>query len=202
MRQWWITEECGQTIVKRRNTFLVNFLCPADSRFWCFRANKDFCPQNWLSNSWGNPHSKAHILGKCPITRVYSWFLPIFVHANPTSFDQGQFLSRSSASYSFKIPTASHVIALPLLSSWKVLVLITCTTQQTKKHAKIWKLKNLGNLLLVNRSSQMELPGRTESSRHGRPASSPLNSPIHMLSLEIQIHLQSLWLQHRSIHIR
>ena len=71
-----------------------------------------------------------------------------------------------------------------------------------KKHAKIWKLKNLGNLWLGNRSSQMELPGRTESSRHGRPAGSPLNSPIHMLSLEIQIHLQSLWLQHRSIHIR
>ena len=148
-------------------------------------------------------------------TRVYSWFLPIFVHANPTSFDQGQFLSRSSASYSFKIPTASHVIALPLLSSWRALVLITCTTQQTKKHAKIWKLNNLGNLWLGNRSSQMELPGRTESSRHGRPAGSPLNSPIHMLSLEIQIqthihmlsleiqiHLQSLWLQHRSIHIR
>ena len=85
---------------------------------------------------------------------------------------------------------------------WRALVLITCTTQQTKKHAKIWKLKNPGNLWLGNRSSQMELPGRTESSRHGRPAGSPLNSPIHMLSLEIQIHLQSLWLQHRSIHIR
>ena len=76
-------------------------------------------------------------------------------------FDQGQFLSRSSASYSFKIPTASHVIALPLLSSWRTLVLITCTTQQTKNTQKseTWKiLATSGSATEVHRwSSLVEL---------------------------------------------
>ena len=105
--------------------------------------------------------SRLIFWGKYPITRVYYWFLPIFVHVNPTSFEQGQILSRSSASYSFKIPTASHVIALPLLSSWRVLVLITCPTQQTKNTQKSenWKiLATFGSATEVHRwSSLVEL---------------------------------------------